>query len=188
VKSFLLILLFPTLVFADVGFELGNIRKSVFISGEVHVFCPVNSPGDLPSTVINCRGLVLEPSSYDYFRGPVGLAASEVILTSKREDGSSRSKSVGYDSRTYRSKDEINLWVSTLFQRPLLKEGRNEVSYTLVQNKTVVGQGQFEVLVQDGGSRTCPTSTYNSPNPQDCKSPYSVCDRYFSQYDNCNLQ
>lgn len=172
----------------SVGFVRGNTRTAVELHGEVFVLCPNNGGAGPGQAVHYCRGYVMEPSSYDYFRGPDGLVASEVSLTATREDGSTRTKRSAYDGQTYRSTDSFNLWISTLFQRPLLKEGQNKISYTLSQDQTIVGQGEFQVLVQDGPARQCPRSTYHSSNPEDCRSSFSVCDRYFSQYNNCKIK
>lgn len=173
----------------EVGFVHGNTRQIIALEGEITVFCPVG-PTDYnpPSQSFVCTELVMEPSPYDYFRGPRGLSASELVLTATREDGTSKSKTIPYDSRSFRTADSINLWISTLFQRPLLKEGRNKLIYTLIQGSTTVSQGELEAIVQNGPPRQCPRTTYNSINPQDCVSPYSVCQRYFSQYNNCKLQ
>lgn len=188
-KFFALIFtLLPGVVMATetVGFSQGNTRTAVAISGDLMVSC--HEPGRPPThAFFSCRDLVLEPTSYDFFQGPKGLDADEVELTATREDGSTRTKREKYDSLTYRSEDPFNLWISTLFQRPLLKGGHNEIAYTLIQNQTAVGQGKFQVLVQKGPSRVCPRSSYNSINSSDCQSQFSVCNRYFSQYNNCRL-
>jgi hypothetical protein len=190
-KTLLLIsFLFPFVSSAEeIGFIHGNTREIVALEGELVVLCPSSpSESNPPVQTYYCRDLVMEPSPYDFFRGPNGLVASEVVLTATREDGSKKSKTLSYDSRSLRTKDSINLWISTLFQRPLLKEGRNKMIYTLIQGSTAVGQGEFEAIVQSGTSRQCPRTTYNSINPQDCVSPFSVCQRYFTQYNNCKLK
>ena len=182
-------ILFPLFSSAEeIGFVHGNTRQLVALEGELIVLCPSSPGANPPVQTFYCHDLVMEPSSYDYFRGPNGLVASEVVLTATREDGTKKSKTLIYDSHSFRTTDSINLWISTLFQRPLLKEGRNKLSYTLIQNSTTVGQGDFEAIVQSGTSRQCPKTTYNSVNADDCTSPYSVCERYFSQYNNCKLQ
>jgi hypothetical protein len=190
-KSLILIsFMLPMLASAEeIGFVHGNTRQIIALEGELIVLCPAGSEGATPVTAAYyCSELVMEPSPYDHFRGPRGLSASEVTLTAHREDGTTKSKTLPYDGRSLRTKESINLWISTLFQRPLLKEGRNKMIYTLIQGSTTVGQGEFEAIVQSGTSRQCPKTTYNSINPQDCISPYSVCQRYFSQYNNCKLQ
>jgi hypothetical protein len=189
--SLLLLLATPCFSFAadQIGFSLGNTSTAVALSGQVSVSCPANkTSGAGPTTVIfTCRNVVLEPSAYDYFLGPKGVNANEVSLVATHEDGSLRTKSDSYDPKLARTTSAFNLWISTLFQRPLLKEGHNKISYTLVLNKAAVGQGTFEVLVQQGESRQCPVSHYSSLEPSDCESPFTVCERYFTQYDNCTL-
>lgn len=172
-----------------VGFSRGSVMKSVPVSGRVSVTCPsALNPGQTQTVGYTCQDIVLEPSPYDYFIGPAGLKADEFSLVVTREDGSVRSKTDVYDQSQTRSSSTINLWISTLFQRPLLKKGRNQVSYSLVQGRTAVGQGTFEVLVQEESERVCPVSQYVSSDANDCSSPFSVCERYFLQYNNCTIK
>lgn len=189
-KLLLPLLILPLLSHAatDVGFKNGSVMKAVPVSGKVTVYCPPSpiSAKEI-STTYNCQNILLEPSAYDYFVGPAGLVADNFTLQVTREDGSTRAKTDKYDGIQTRSTSMMNLWISTLFQRPLLKKGRNKISYTLVQDKAAVGQGQFEVLVQEEPARECPVSQYVSTDPVDCNSAYSVCERYFLQYNNCTL-
>ncbi len=176
------------LIFA-VGFSHGPMMKSVPVAGQVTVFCPVSPENPAGKTAkYSCQDVVLEPSAYDYFMGPQGVDADHFTVVATREDGSIRSKTDLYDGSESRSTSSLNLWISTLFQRPLFKKGLNKISYTLVLNQAVVGQGNFQVLVQEQPARECPISQYVSADPDDCDSPFSVCERYFSQYNNCTLK
>ncbi len=176
------------LVFA-VGFSHGSLMKSVPVAGRVTVFCPASSASPAGTTArYSCQDVVLEPSAYDYFMGPKGLNADHVTLVATRADGTIRSKTELYNSVQSRTTSSLNLWISTLFQRPLFKKGLNKIHYTLVLNQAAVGQGDFQVLVQEQPARECPDSQYTSADPADCESPFSVCERYFSQYNNCTLK
>ncbi len=176
------------LIFA-VGFSHGSLMNSVPVTGQVTVFCPATVANPSGSKAkYSCQDLVLEPSAYDYFMGPQGLVADHLTLVATREDGSIRSKTDLYDGSHFRSTSSLNLWISTLFQRPLFKKGLNKISYTLVLDQAIVGQGDFKVLVQEQAARECPVSQYMSADPADCESPFSVCERYFSQYNNCTLK
>ncbi len=182
--------LFPGIAFSagDVGFSSGASMHSVPVSGRVTVFCPRGPTNPTPLTAVyGCQGIILEPSAYDYFMGPKGVAADSVTLIATREDGSARVTNSDYDGALTRSTSALNLWISTLFQRPLLKKGLNKIKYTMALNKVIVGQGAFEVLIQEQPARECPVSEYVSADPADCSSPFSVCERYYLQYNNCTL-
>ncbi|MGZ3746495.1 MAG: hypothetical protein ACXWRE_04030, partial [Pseudobdellovibrionaceae bacterium] len=116
---------------------------------------------------------------------PQGVKADEVSLTNTRADGSRRERTEAYNSKGLRSANAFNLWISTPFQRPLLGLGINKIDYRLSGAGKIVGQGAFSVSVIHGATRTCPTTHYNSVDPTDCQSQYSMCQKYFEQYDSC---
>jgi hypothetical protein len=166
---------------ADVGFLSGNQFSVSSIQGQVTVYC-----ADGSSAVYTCRDNALDPVSYDYFAGPSGVAADEITLTSVRSDGSVRETTGGYDASAGHSANAFNLWISTIFQRPLLRAGVNKVNYVLGNAGKEVSQGIFVVNVGAGAPRTCPATHYNSADKSDCESQYTVCQRYFEQYQNCH--
>lgn len=186
-KKSLLALLFvfsQHLYAADVGFAGGNQRDIISLSGSVWVTCMI--PGELSRTqYYTCEEDLMAPSSYDYFLGPAGLSADTVVLNSQREDGTTQTKNLTYDSEKGRSSDPVNLWIWTLLQRPLLKEGLNRVSYTLTQNGTTVGQGTVDVSVKLKEKRTCPQGSIIERDSFACDSPYSACRDYFYLYNYC---
>lgn len=164
----------------NVGFSQGNQFHSSHLQGKVTVFCDSGV-----EATYACNDTVLDPVSYDYFIGPQGVKAEEVSLTSTRADGSRRDRTEAYNSNGPRSMSAFNLWISTLFQRPLLALGINKIDYRLMSTGKIVDQGKFLVNVVYGEARTCPTTQYNSADPSDCQSPYTVCQKYFEQYDYC---
>lgn len=163
-----------------VGFAQGNEFNSSSIQGSVKVYCSNGTTADYV-----CYDTVLDPVSYDYFVGPQGVAANEVTLLCDRPDGSRRDRTTPYDTTSGRSGEAFNLWISTLFQKPLLLNGTNKFTFQLKADGKVVHQGKFNVVVNPGAPRSCPTTHYNSADPVDCESQYSVCQRYFEQYDYC---
>ena len=102
----------------------------------------------------DCRDLVLDPSSYDYFYGPKGTGANAVELRVERADGSLKIKTNQYDSKNGKSTSSFNLWISTLFQKPLLMGGVNKVHYSLydssADNVQEYAAGDFTVTVTRG--------------------------------------
>ncbi|HEY8271261.1 MAG TPA: hypothetical protein VIG33_10270 [Pseudobdellovibrionaceae bacterium] len=180
---FLLGLILSTGFAADetsVGFSQGNRFYSSHLQGTVTVYCESGE-----TVTYTCNDTVLDPSSYDYFVGPQGVKAEEVSLTSTRADGSRRERTESYNSKTPRSMSAFNLWISTPFQRPLLGLGSNKIDYRLKSAGKTVDQGAFSVSVTYGGPRTCPATHYNSNDASDCQSPYTICQKYFEQYDHC---
>jgi hypothetical protein len=165
---------------ADVGFTSGAKFLATPVQGQVAVSCSNGA-----SANYSCHDMALDPASYDYFVGPVGVDADTVLLVSNRPDGSHRDRSSQYDARVGRSVDAFNLWISTLFQRPLLQLGMNTVSYTMTKRGQTVRQGSFVVNVEHGNLRACPVTHYNSGDANDCQSQYTVCQKYFEQYDYC---
>jgi hypothetical protein len=162
------------------GFSQGSEFYSSHVQGAVVVTC---NRGE--TATYACNDTVLDPASYDYFVGPEGVNAVEVSLTSTRADGSRRDRTEIYNSKNYRSARPFNLWISTPFQRPFLALGTNRVDYRLMTTKKIVNQGTFSVNVTHGEPRTCPTTHYNSTDSSDCESQYTVCQKYFEQYDYC---
>lgn len=155
------------------------------IEGRLSVQCLSTTPG--PSYgAATCRGQVLNPGEYSFFVGPV-IDADKVTLVATHADGSkSKAKTENYDGAKGKSKKSFNLWISTVFQRPLLEYGANEVRYTLTKNGSSVEEGTFTVNVVDGGRAVCQrTGFYTSSDSSDCSSPQNFCSRYFSENNYC---
>jgi len=165
---------------ATPGFSQGNQFYAVPLQGAVTVYC---GPGD--TAKYSCFSTVLDPVSYDFFVGPAGVTAQQVSLSCLRQDGSRRDRTEDYSPATVQSVNAFNLWISTPFQRPLLAIGVNKIDYKMTNMGKIIDQGTFSVNVAHGDARTCPTTHYNSNDPNDCQSPYTVCQRYFEQYDYC---
>ncbi len=164
------------------SFASGNKFTTKPISGDVMVQCTDPHFG-LTTQHFECEDNRLSPEEFDYFVGPQ-VDADNVVLVSTYENGiTSKEKSAGY--KNGKSSSHINLWISSLFQHPLLAEGLNKISYVLKKSGQVVGQGQFDVQVAKGETRRCPSGFYMTPVFSDCQNPYMVCDQYFQQYNYC---
>ena len=179
VLSALIFFSFPN-AFANVGFSSGSQFTAIPLHGSVKVTC-----SDGANVQFSCRDKILEPGSFDYFVGPAGVDADNVKLVSVRADRSRRDRAANYDSVVGRSIEPFNLWVSNLFQKPLLAAGTNKIEFVLSKAGAVVDQGTISVTVAQGAGRECPDANYESTDPQECQSQYSVCQRYFEQFQNC---
>ncbi|KHD88069.1 MAG: hypothetical protein OM95_11155 [Bdellovibrio sp. ArHS] len=179
------ILLFTSIASAEyVGFSRGNELSATPISGTVRVICSgFNGSG---SAVYTCRDTALNPAAYDYFVGPQDSRTDRVELTATHADGSTRSKTMEYDGYRGKSKEAFNLWISTIFQKPLLETGRNTIRFRVFsRNIQPMAEGTFIATVKRDAARQCPTAQYTSSDINDCSSQYSICQRYFEEYNNC---
>lgn len=169
---------------APIGFSHGNQMEANLIQGLVRVYC--TGSGGNSVAVFNCRDSSLHPRVYSHFLGPVDSRATEVQLTAINENGSRRVKESDYYGAGGRSTEAFNLWISTLFQKPLLQYGRNSVEFVLKDRKgNILTTGTFEAMVNRGEKRTCPAAEYTSGDMNDCQSLYSICQRYFEDFNYC---
>lgn len=170
-----------------VGFSKGNTFEITELNGTMFLFCPQNP--DFPSgpnqQFVNCREDLWTPGATDYFVGPAGVKADSVTLVAVRQDGSRREKVADYDSAKGRTEKRINLAISTLTQRPLLRVGSNQVSYVMKSGATVVATGEFTAEVKTLPSRQCQTSSVWAPSAFDCQNPTFMCNRYFEDQNYC---
>lgn len=186
-RTFLAIMLFTLSAHADdVGLSHGSEFTAAAVEGRVSIHC--NGFNGVGNAVYNCRDAVLEPQLYDYFIGPRDAKATDVELKCTREDGSVRVKTSGYNGTKGISTDSFNLWISTLFQKPLLQAGINTIDYRITADdraKTEIAKGRFVVNVVRTPVRRCQDAHYTSTDINDCNSQYSVCQKYFEEFNNC---
>lgn len=182
--SIMMILLSFSHAETPVGFSGGKNFVATPIEGQVAVTCEgFNGTGQ---ALFTCRDVTLDPGTHDYVIGPQNDQASRIDLTAHHEDGASVSKTLNYNGSQGKSSDRVNLWLSTLFQKPLLDRGVNRVSYVMYSSgKTEISRGDFEVIVQRGKSRMCQPSSYTSTDLNDCHSQFSICQRYFQESNYC---
>lgn len=166
------------------GFEVGNLLEAVDIYGDVSVHCR-GPRGEQDFARFQCSGQVLDPSTSSRFQTTPGVRANRVELTAYHADGSSRKKKEKFDSSTGRSHGAFNLWIRTLFQRPLLEFGRNTVKYELKNDGRLMRSGTFEVQVVKGRDRRCPFRNITSHNLNDCRAGSNICNQYFSHFNYC---
>ncbi len=180
----LTISLFITLPAFSAGFTAGDQFSVTSIEGSLNIQCSSGNESSNAATI--CRGEIFNPAEYSFFIGPKA-DADQVTLQAVHENGSvSKSKSSEYDALTGKSKKSFNLWITTLFQRPLLGFGKNTVNYSLTKKGTVVETGTFEANVTGGASSVCQrVGFYFSNNISDCTNPSTFCARYFSENNYC---
>ncbi|MNL30457.1 hypothetical protein D3C87_1521950 [compost metagenome] len=167
---------------AEVGFKAGNEMTAVLSEGDITVHCRYGNP---TMQYVRCRADILTTGEYDFFVGPAGVAADEVTLTARHQDGSSRTKTVDYDSKKGRSSKSINLWILTLLQKPLLDPGVNKVSYKMTKGSKVAARGEFTAVVKDGGRKVCSRRGYYNDMSSNCMNPERYCQDFFRENNYC---
>jgi hypothetical protein len=166
---------------ADLGFKGGNNFQTINLSGSGRIYCP----GSGESRFIRCDFQYLVPGERAYFAYGEEIDADRVKLTAIREDGSTRSKDSKYRSSKGRSSKSFNLWIRTLFQRPLLKMGVNTIAVEMTKDGSIVAEDEFVATVEQGESRQCSYRSVYGRFDSDCESIYRACDRYFAAQNYC---
>lgn len=167
---------------AQTGLKVGDRLENHRLSGQIHVTC--YERGQRDSAYVNCRDSYLSPSIRSKFTYDSGVKADKVTLTYTNSSGKTKTKSSRL--RGNESRENFNLWIWTLTQRPLLKSGENTIEYKLSNDGSTVETGSFDVLVEPLPVRTCGYRSYRSSRLSDCKNASYVCAQYFRDMNYCN--
>lgn len=165
------------------GFTAGNEFTSADLQGDLRMSC--QEGGQNEHAFHTCEANVLDPAEFSYFTTAPGGTADTVTLIATHEDGSTREKTESYDPAKGRSTGSFNLWIYTLFQRPLLHPGVNRIHFKLTHGGVVEREGDFVATVQTGKPRTCDYRFEFSNSLMDCRNSSSACDRYFRDQNWC---
>lgn len=165
------------------GFSDGANYEAQHLDALVQISC--HEKGHTEIVHFRCQDWVLDPAEFTYFFGPLGLQADSLILESVRADRSSETKKMAYDSVKGRTSRRINLWVTTLTQRPLLKIGTNKIEWALYSKRVEVAHGYFTSEVSSGPNLSCPQGHYVSYDLNDCRSPSNICRQHFGRHNYC---
>lgn len=175
---FLGFLMVPTAQ-AATGFSNGNNIEITEYSGWVRV---INCPNSFNNSYY-CSAADYNPGAFDRFTIDQRVKADGVELTAFHADGSKRTKKEKFDANKGLSR-RFNLLISTLFQRPLLEDGVNRVSYSLTKKKREVASGEFEANVNYAGSLRCPDLTISGWSIS-CDNASAACSEYFNRISGC---
>jgi hypothetical protein len=177
--SFIGLTLVASFSFAG-GFSKGSHFNFRTLLGEIEIQCPNRQ------TVAFCRDQFLDPWPYDIFRGPILPEASRVQLESSvASSQETRSIEVSYYGTTGKS-EEINLGISSIFQRPLLRFGSNQIDYKILsRSRKTIKEGRFVVTVSRSTTMYCDQRKVQTVNSEDCELTYSVCQQYFNDLNYC---
>ncbi len=167
------ICILPAVFASDrIGFSSGDTFSAYDYEGSMTLFCPGESRR------VICRGHGLEPGEFDHLVFPSTIDADKVTLTRTNTRGDTRTKSSDIRNGQSRSKKSFNLWIRTLFQRPLLSMGDNTIRYSFEKNGNVIEEGTFHTQVIDGGIKSCRHLTLTGGQGE-CQNPSLKCNEYF---------
>ena len=163
----------------DIGFERGSTIKTDEIDGYVSVNCEERGQSRWYS--YSCYDIALVGGAYGKIKVTNGSVDADWVKL--RREGSNHIKGAAFNATEQQTGRNFNLWISTLFQKPLLEKGKNLVNFTFEKQGQLVSQGQFEVEIIEGEYRSCPRGTlyYYSA----CPTINTACSDYFRRYNYC---
>jgi hypothetical protein len=153
------------------------------LQGDVDVTC--FERGEIKRAYHQCSGYLLNPGAYAHFYHNSSAPADRVTVSTVHKNGKIVQKRSAWDQEKRRSNDAFNLWVWTVFQRPLLELGANVVSFELTRNGRSLEKGEMTVQVRDGGLRQCRYRRITTGNASMCNSSAAACSEYFDLENNC---
>ncbi len=161
----------------------GETVKTVELNGRVSVSCQENTPHGPRTNYYHyyCQSDNLASGNYGKVRVVDGSVDADWVKLQR--EGSRYIKGVKFNSATNESTVSINLWITTLFQKPLLTMGTNTINYTFTKNRVEVEKGTFNVLVETGESRSCRLGNLHYYNY--CPGRFNACGDYFRRHNYC---
>jgi len=157
-------------------FKKGSEYNVLYVQGTAHLTCQgfYNGRYITLRRSVSCYDSLVSPGSYSRFIH-AGSEATKVKLTNGSVDKTKKFYAEKGESKNF------NLLIRTLFQKPLLHEGINDIDYQLLlEDGTVEESGDFEVFVETA-HRRCRPLFLHSNNLYDCQngSQPQVCNEYF---------
>lgn len=159
---------------AEVGFSTGDEFFTRTRVGPLTLVCPRET------RVVYCSDHILFPKNHDYLTFPQNINAEIVKVSRVNNRGQVRTKSSRIFGSSGRSAKTFNLWVKTLFQKPLLAMGVNTLTYEFINDGNTVKQGEFTVVVNEGENQYC-EHIIMSGILGDCMNPHALCGVYFTR-------
>lgn len=128
-----------------------------------------------------CRRNLVLPEKKDFYFGPIGLEADELLIEIYSPSGKLKWLRVSYDGRKARSQRPLNFWSESLSEDPLLEVGENKLSFRLyLRGRNVFNEEQVLNLRTRPIVR-CEDKQYRAVFKGDCPVASSFCDYYFQQ-------
>lgn len=186
--TFVITSIISTISFAQAapiaGFKNGNELEVQTLRGSVQYYCRDNM-GKNYTRHWSCVADLVSPDTHDYVIANAKIDANKVTITATHEDGSTKSKTVNFNSEKSVSSSRVNLWVKTLTQSPLLEKGANSINVEFKKSNKVVESGNFVSQVHHLGAVQCRHRATYAQNNGQCDNQNMGCDYYFYLENNC---
>ncbi len=161
-------------------FAKGSEYKLLYAEGTVHLFCRGYYIDRYITTsrTFFCDGVYASPTTYSKFIHKGSLASKVKITNRSNKDYSKTEKFYSKNGES----SNFNLLLRSIFQKPLLVEGNNDLFYELfLKDGSLENSGNFEVNVSSENIY-CPYASMHSWRVEDCmEGGQGVCDRYFQE-------
>jgi len=162
-------------------FQKGSEYKTTYVQGYVHLTCHGFMNGRYVTLRRSgfCNVGYDSPASTSKFINE-GSKAYKVKITNHSNKNKSKTKTFYPDKGESK---RFNLLIHTLFQKPLLVVGDNELTYQMIlKSGEVIESGPLSVSLETE-ERYCPTGYIYSSNIDDCRTgpSFATCDRHFYQ-------
>lgn len=178
-KFLILALTLSTNVLAkDIQFNEKDHLNVITMEGMVSVRC---QSGQYPaSRIYQCYSSNIEDGNYQRLQILSDFDADHIYLKNSKS-GIQKNSRINQSTQKTR---EINLWIESLTQRPLLDYGQNILEYNLTKKNQSLIKGSYTITVEKSEQRRCPNGFlyYNS---RQCPDRFMACRDYFYQYRYC---
>jgi hypothetical protein len=144
------------------------------------------APNNSQTYFYACADESLEPGESAKFVTAPGVDADHVALSATWESGKTVNKDTGFDSASGKSTKAFNLWIDTLFQRPLLNYGDNKIHYVLSKDGQTQSEGDFTATVEKAPLSKCDNVMLMETFAGNCTNPNFMCQRYFQMNPRCD--
>ena len=162
-----------------VSLDRQGVMTEDFLRGSVRVQC--NQNGRIYYQNYLCDSSLLRGGNFGYLVVTNGSLDADFVQMSSFANNTT--KSSRFNALTGRSFSQFNLWMSSVFQRPLLHRGLNTIAYTFFKNNAIVAQGSFNVNIYRGNDLNCGFGNlfYNTI----CPNLFQACDDFFRRRNYC---
>lgn len=161
-------------------FEQGNSYKVLYANGTAYLSCQGMYNGQYVIVQRNlvCNDAFTHPKASSKFINK-DSKAHDVRITNLSNDNFSKTHS--FNAKKGESK-EFNLLIGSLFQKPILRNGINNLKYEMLMKDGTVEESGDLVINVESSRKTCQTIFMSSNDVYDCEmGGYSICSRYYNE-------
>jgi hypothetical protein len=163
----------------DVNLDRAEVIFEDRLEGSVNVWCRDDN-NRTRTNYYNCNESVLRDGNYAKLVVSNGTIDADYVKLQRV--GSKYIKGAKFNATTGISTGSFNLWVGSLFQRPMLNRGVNTIKYKFFKKKKLIAEGEFDVDVVRGKTRDCGYGTLSTSR---CPSAYEACSEFYRRRNYC---